>query len=90
MAPRLIELCFQTAGIWEMSERNRMGLPHRIDRVAIVRPLEQVEGRLCAIVTPRPERESFDVEVVDEAGNRYVELSGYRTVALPNRWTLPL
>ena len=27
MLPRLIELCFQTAGIWEMGTTSRMGLP---------------------------------------------------------------
>ena len=29
IAPRLIELCFQTAGIWEMAVCRRMGLPRR-------------------------------------------------------------
>jgi hypothetical protein len=36
------------------------------------------------MVTPHPDEGSFDAEVVDAAGNRYVELSGYRTIALPN------
>ena len=34
MAPRLIELCFQTAGVWEMGAQGRMGLPQHIDRVS--------------------------------------------------------
>ena len=34
MAPRLIELCFQTAGLWEMGAQGRMGLPQHIDRVS--------------------------------------------------------
>ena len=34
MAPRLIELCFQTAGLWEMGVQGRMGLPLHIDRVS--------------------------------------------------------
>ena len=33
LAPRLIELCFQTAGIAEIARTGRMGLPERIDRV---------------------------------------------------------
>src|SRR5262249_52295287 len=37
MAPRLIELCFQTAGIWEIGRTGRMGLPARLDRVKVLR-----------------------------------------------------
>ena len=38
MAPRLIELCFQTAGLWEMGVQGRMGLPQHIDRVSLFCP----------------------------------------------------
>ena len=38
MAPRLIELCFQTAGLWEMGAQGRMGLPQHIDRVSLLLP----------------------------------------------------
>jgi hypothetical protein len=84
MAPRLIELCFQAAGIWEMGLRGVMGLPQHIDRVSLLRSPELAQGRLYAVVTPDPERGSFDAEVLDAAGNRYVQLRGYRTVAVPN------
>ncbi len=83
MAPRLIELCFQSAGIWEMSTQGSMGLPQHVDRVSLWRSPEQSEGHLYTIVTPDLNQASFDAEVVDAAGNRYVSLSGYRTVALP-------
>ncbi len=83
MTPRLIELCFQTAGVWEMGVEGRMGLPQHIDRVWAVRP-DLAEGRFYAVVTPDLARGTFDAEVVDAAGNRYVQLSGYRTVALPS------
>lgn len=83
MAPRLIELCLQTAGIWEMGLQKRMALPHHIDRVRFYRSPEVAEGRLYAVVTPHAVDASFDAEVVDTAGNCYVTLTGYRTVALP-------
>ena len=35
VAPRLIELCFQTAGLWEMSVQGRMGLPQHVDEVCL-------------------------------------------------------
>jgi acyl carrier protein/NAD(P)-dependent dehydrogenase (short-subunit alcohol dehydrogenase family) len=83
MSPRLIELCFQTAGVWEMGVQGRMGLPQHIDRVAVVCP-DPAVGRLYAVVTPDPTRGSFHAEVVDTSGNCYVQLRGYRTVALPS------
>ncbi len=85
MAPRLIELCFQTAGLWEMGVHNRMGLPLHVEQVSWLRSPQLAEGPLYAIVTPDEGQESFDAEVVDNAGNRYLQVSGYRTVALPNR-----
>jgi acyl transferase domain-containing protein/acyl carrier protein/NAD(P)-dependent dehydrogenase (short-subunit alcohol dehydrogenase family) len=82
MAPRLIELCFQTAGIWEMGAEGRMGLPLHIDQVSVCRAPDRAEGRLYAVVTAKQGR--FDAEVVDAKGNRYVQMTGYRTVALPD------
>jgi hypothetical protein len=85
LAPRLIELCFQTAGLWEISVEGRMGLPQRVQRVCLWRAPELAHGPLYAVVTPHPEQASFDAEVVDAAGNRYLEMIGYKTVALPER-----
>ncbi len=86
MAPRLIELCFQTAGVWEMGAQGRMGLPQRIDRVSslLLPAPDSADTRLYAVVTSDPGRGNFDAEVVDTKGNRYLHLSGYRTVAVPN------
>jgi acyl transferase domain-containing protein/NAD(P)-dependent dehydrogenase (short-subunit alcohol dehydrogenase family)/acyl carrier protein len=82
MAPRLLELCFQTAGLWEMAVQGRMGLPLHIDQVRVWQESSLVEGQLFAIVTPLPDG-GFDAQVVDANGKQYVQLSGYRTVALP-------
>jgi NAD(P)-dependent dehydrogenase (short-subunit alcohol dehydrogenase family) len=82
-APRVIELCFQTAGLWEMGVQHRMGLPHQVKEVRLLRPPELAEGELYAIVVPDPARECFDTEVLDRAGNCLLQLRGYRTVALP-------
>ncbi len=85
IAPRLIELCFQTAGLWEMGARGRMGLPLHIDRVSfLVREPERAEGRLYAVVTPNSQKGSFEAEVVDANGNPCVQLHGYRTVSIPD------
>jgi acyl transferase domain-containing protein/NAD(P)-dependent dehydrogenase (short-subunit alcohol dehydrogenase family) len=85
IAPRLIELCFQTAGIWEMGVQGRMGLPQHIDSVSLLlREPDPAQVGLYAVVTPDPARGSFNAEVVDMTGNRYLQLRGYRTITIPN------
>ena len=85
IAPRLVELCFQTAGLWEMGVRGRMGLPLHVDRVSLFVP-DQIlkDAQLYAIVTPDATGESFTADVVDKDGKRYVHLDGYRTIAISN------
>jgi len=83
LAPRLIELCFQTAGIWEMGADSRMGLPLHIDQLIVSSGIsESAEHAQYAVVT-RPDLDSFNADIVDAMGNRYLQLKGYRTVALP-------
>jgi len=81
-APRLIELCFQTAGVWELGMQGRMGLPQRVHQVSLFHAPNVADGRLYAVVTPDEARGSFDAEVLDEKGNCCLRLSGYQTVAL--------
>jgi len=82
MAPRLIELCFQTAGVWELGLRGRMGLPQRVRQVSFLQEPNLSDGRFYAVVTPDAADGSFDAEVLDEKGNCYLRLNGYQTVAL--------
>ena len=89
MAPRLIELCFQTAGIWEMERHGMLALPLAVGAVTAYRQPEHAEGaRLYALVTAVDGGAAFDAQVVDEAGNVYVDLKGYRTVQIPGSVTL--
>jgi acyl transferase domain-containing protein/acyl carrier protein/NAD(P)-dependent dehydrogenase (short-subunit alcohol dehydrogenase family) len=83
MAPRLIELCFQTAGLWQLGLQGQMGLPQHVDQVRLWRSPDLAEGPLYALVTPYPHQGTFDADVVDMAGNHYVHLGGYRTVEFP-------
>jgi NAD(P)-dependent dehydrogenase (short-subunit alcohol dehydrogenase family)/acyl carrier protein len=83
-SPRWIELCFQTAGIWEMGTQGKMGLPQHIDRVTLLSDPERAMGPVYAVVTPNPSQASFDAEIVDAKGNRYLQLRGYRTIEIPN------
>ena len=81
-APRLVELCFQTAGLREIGETGRMGLPHRVDRIRFLRDAWTARGRLHAVVRPGATPGTFDARVVDEAGDVFVSVEGYATVAL--------
>jgi hypothetical protein len=84
MSPRLIELCFQTAGLWEIGKEGSMGLPRLVNCVTASCGATLSDTRFYAVITPDPVSGSFDAEVVDASGKRYVQLSGYRTVATPN------
>lgn len=84
--PRLIELCFQTAGIWELGAQSRMGLPQHVAEVSLLRaPSPHEEDRLYAVVTSGAVQGTYNAEVLDTKGNCYLHLTGYQTVALPGR-----
>ena len=79
--PRLIELCFQTAGIEEMGTTGKMGLPAHVDLIEL--PAHSpTDGQLTAEADPRGEG-VFDARVVDDEGHVQVRLTGYRTITLP-------
>ena len=90
IAPRLIELCFQTAGLWEMAVQHRMGLPRHVDRVSLYRTPDAASGPLFAVVTANPSAGSFDADVVDGAGVLYLHVSGYRTVLFREGVNMPM
>jgi acyl transferase domain-containing protein/NAD(P)-dependent dehydrogenase (short-subunit alcohol dehydrogenase family)/acyl carrier protein len=80
--PRLTELIFQTAGVWEIATSGAMALPRHIERVVYTGKPTRAVGQLRAVVTPQADG-SFDAVVVDEEGTGFVSLLGYRTVQLP-------
>jgi NAD(P)-dependent dehydrogenase (short-subunit alcohol dehydrogenase family) len=83
VAPRLVELCFQTAGMFDLANRRVFGLPAALDALRVFRPAPGAGVRLFAEAVPVEEGAGFDARVVDAEGNVYVELSGYRTVEVP-------
>ncbi|MCC7162636.1 MAG: SDR family NAD(P)-dependent oxidoreductase [Anaerolineae bacterium] len=89
LAPRLVELCFQTAGVWAIKTNGVMALPRAIGSVSAHRQLRDAGGQpLYAIVKTTDGGASFDATVVDGSGEIYVSLSSYQTVALPGTVTL--
>ena len=83
-SPLLIELCFQTAGLWEAGSTGVLALPQSIGSLRIYpRPLNGVA--IFAEVKPSMNegKLSFDARVVDEKGNIFLELTDYVTSPLP-------
>ncbi|MDY7106158.1 MAG: SDR family NAD(P)-dependent oxidoreductase [Actinomycetota bacterium] len=94
--PRLIELCFQTAGVWEMATTGAMALPTHIDRVTVRARRRDATDPVVALAHPvgGPDDDAADegaagfesdVVVVDADGTVLVELDGYRTARLPGQ-----
>ncbi|KAA3624391.1 MAG: SDR family NAD(P)-dependent oxidoreductase, partial [Bacteroidetes bacterium] len=78
--PRLIELCFQVAGLWEMGAKSTMGLPARIDRLQVYKYPSNSRTRLYAVV--EEENGTYNAKIVDKKGEVYLAVSGYATVEL--------
>jgi acyl transferase domain-containing protein/acyl carrier protein/NAD(P)-dependent dehydrogenase (short-subunit alcohol dehydrogenase family) len=78
VAPRLIELAFQTAGLAEIAQADRMGLPSRIERLEFRREANGEPEGSTALVEEAGDG-AFDVDVTDAAGLVLLSLRGYRT-----------
>jgi hypothetical protein len=81
-APRLFELCFQAAGLWQAGLEGRLALPGHVGSARVLRDPASASGALHATARQiGPGR--FDCTVVDAAGQVIVRLDDYRTVPLP-------
>ena len=82
LQPRLMELCLQTSGVWELATSGRLALPLGIERAEAASSGITAAGRVTAQATARDDG-AFDVVVSDEAGTVLVRMLGYRSIALP-------
>ena len=83
MAPRLVELCFQLAALWHQKVNKAMGFPLGFDSVTAYRQPTEANGQRLYAQLQTQNGERFDVQVVDETGNVFVDLKGYATVSRP-------
>ncbi|HRY20369.1 MAG TPA: SDR family oxidoreductase, partial [Flexilinea sp.] len=84
MKSLLIELCFQSAGLWEVGSTGVLSLPQSVGNLSFYKqPINK--GPIFAEVQPREHEGqiSFDAKVVDAKGNVILELEDYRTSPLP-------
>ena len=83
LAPRLVELCFQTAGIWQLGQQQPMGLPAAVESVTVHHAESGRGAQLHAALIARDQGQRFDVCVTDEQGRPLVTVKGYRTIEVP-------
>ena len=84
VGPRMVELCFQTAGVWEIGQTGQMGLPSVVERVTVFDPAP--DGKtMVAELQPHASEDalSFDARVRDDEGKVYLTVQGYRTSRIP-------
>jgi hypothetical protein len=80
-APRLTELCFQTASLIGLAEQSRLGLPGGLRELKI---LALPKGAVYAVVSAAADgSDLYDISIVDAKGKVYMAISGYRTIELP-------
>jgi hypothetical protein len=88
LEPRLVELCFQTAGLLEAGRTGRLALPAHVGSLVLVgAPSTDADGAVVAVaraVTGRTDEQAgFDCAVLDDDGRVILRIHDYRTVALP-------
>jgi hypothetical protein len=84
VGPRLVELCFQTAGVWEIGQTGQMGLPLVVERVTVFDPAPNGKDVVAELQAhPGVDALSFDMRVRDDEGKVYLTVEGYRTSRIP-------
>jgi hypothetical protein len=94
IGPRLVELCFQTAGLLEAGKESRLALPRYVDRLVLMPDergtvaqgpaADDAGNAFYALARPASAPGGgFDCTVIDGGGRIVLRLDGYRTVPLP-------
>ncbi len=80
IGPRLVELCFQTVGLFEAGTDAVLALPLHVDAVHLNgEPME----RAGLVATAQPDGHGGFICMVHDDGRLVLRVDGYRTVALP-------
>ena len=82
-APLLIELCLQTAGLWDLAAGNGMTIPRSIERIRRCSDVDSDASPLFAVVESGADEAGprFDAKVMDDEGRVHLTVDGYRSTA---------
>ncbi len=84
VAPRSVELCFQTVSLSILARQDLLGLPYAFRRLRISsRPQKGAGEVFYAVITPN-EDATYNAALVDDKGNVTLLLEGYRVMELPD------
>jgi len=84
VSPRSIELCFQTVSLSNLALQERLGLPYAFRRLQFASlPTKDAGDTFLAVIAPN-EDGTYDGKLVDDKGNVYITLEGYRVMELPD------
>jgi NAD(P)-dependent dehydrogenase (short-subunit alcohol dehydrogenase family)/acyl carrier protein len=83
-SPRFLEMCFQSASLKGLVFQSQLGLPDAFRELRLIAsPEKDPSATYFAVVLSNPDN-SYDVKIVDNKGNIYLTLQGYRTMNLPD------
>ena len=82
--PRLEELCFQVAGLWEAGHEGRLALPAHVDRLTVVGTRRRTPSRLVPVAVARPQDDTASTTAQVDRARTARCCSGSRATA-PSR-----
>ncbi|MFM2288758.1 MAG: hypothetical protein RL684_1901, partial [Pseudomonadota bacterium] len=83
LAPRLLELALQSAGMLEIARSGRSMIPHAMGRVQHLLPLDEYSGIPMLAIARAGEADAIDIDVCTGDGRCALRVRGYRTAPLP-------
>jgi len=84
ISPRFVEFCFQTASLSGLALRSSLGLPYAFKEIRMVSSPEKAPNATFFSLVETNTDGTYNAEVVDDKGNVYLVLQGYRTIDLPD------
>ena len=84
VSPRSIELCFQTVSLSSLALQERLGLPYAFRELKIASFPEKGAGETFFSVTSSNADGTYNARMLDDKGNIYLTLLGYRIMELPD------
>jgi len=84
VSPRSIELCFQTVSLSSLALQERLGLPYAFREIRFASYPAKDAGEIFYSVISSNEDGSYEARLIDDKGNVYLTLHGYRIMELPD------
>jgi hypothetical protein len=84
VSPRSIELCFQTVSLSSLAIQERLGLPYAFREIRFASLPGNDAGQTFYSVVATNADGTYDARLVDDKGNVYLKLLGYRIMELPD------